>query len=404
MADPRPTSTQNFVALLCIGDVATTDGTAALPLTPLYGRPFIHHQIKSLESLGVSRFYIGVDGLPGALLHYKDAVVSEGLDVRFVRDPSAMALELDENTLTVVLRADTIIASDLVKTAMIDATPLIATVEERSENQDFERIDLNHRWTGLAILDRATLAQLSTLPEGWDMASSLLRQGIQDGGKFWPIRQSDVQGGKLHKLKTAVDVAGLHSMYWVPSKKTPRSLDSILFAPIARRITSHVWSVSWGRAAVEWFFPGLAMVSAGLAIANLPVAGALVAALAVLAGVIRKQVRAVEYISDNHDWPASLGFAALSAALFFIVQGETTGLPEAAYLTVLATGFSLFASLHRSSVRFWVMSPLMIAVVLLAGFAVDSASLAVKLLILTQLGFLLWNQLAPTTQRPVDTK
>jgi hypothetical protein len=404
MADLPDIATRNFAALLCIGDVATTDGAAALPLMLLYGRPMIHHQIKALESLGVKRFYIGVDGLPGALLNYKDTVVSEGLDVRLIRDPSAMAAELDDGTLTVVLRADTIITPDLVEKAMGDGTPLVATVEEHGENQDFERIDLNHRWTGLAILERSTLAKLSALPEGWDMASSLLRQTIQDGGKLWPVRQSDVQAGKLHKLKVANDVSALHSTFRASPIKTPRSLESILFAPIAQRVSAHVWSVSWGRAAVEWLFPGLSLLSVGLAISNLPVVGVLVAVLAILAGVVRGQVRAVEYRKSNYDWIGKLGLAALSTALLFIIKISSPGPIEAAYLTVLATGFSLFASLHRSSQRFWVMSPLMTALALLAGFAIDSASLAIQLLILVQLGFLLWDQLASATRQPVDAK
>jgi hypothetical protein len=143
MFDPvATTDNSNVIALLCVGDVSAADGNAALPLTLLFGQPMIHHMIKSLQAVGITKFVIGVDTVPGALLAYRDAVSKQGLDLRFVREPSAMTPLLEANSRILLLRADTILDVGLIQQALLHKDALVATVEERAENQVFERIDL----------------------------------------------------------------------------------------------------------------------------------------------------------------------------------------------------------------------------------------------------------------------
>jgi hypothetical protein len=344
----------------------------------------IHHMIKALQRIGITQFCVGVDSVPGALLTYRDAIAKEGLDLRFVREPSAMAALLDGDMRALVLRADTILDAELLDRALRLDAPLVATVEERAENQKFERIDLNNRWAGMAILERSTLEALTQLPEGWDMASALLRQGLQDGVKLWPLKQSEIQDGHVRRLENAGDLAAAQSLLMATQAGALETLESKLFSRSLTRFAPVIWSVSWGRGLAEFSFPGLALMAALLAIAALPVSASVAAAVAVVASVIRNIVRSAEYRTAQLDGVGLAGWGALTTALIAVLNLTEPSVFEAGFLGLTLAGLSLASANQKNGVKYRLLSPLVMALVLIFGTVSTGAGWAVKLLILSE--------------------
>ena len=374
-----------IIALLCIGDVAPAEGEVALPLTPLFGRPMIHHMIKALQQIGITQFCVGVDTVPGALLSYRDEVAKEGLELRFVREPSAMTPLLAADTRALVLRGDTIWDTELIDRALRQNGPLVATVEERSENEMFERIDLNSRWAGMVILDRTSLAALTQLPEGWDMASALLRQAMQDNVPLWPLKQSEIQDGHVRRLETPGDLASAQSLLMAPPLNGPVTLESKVFSKSLARFGPAIWSVPWGRGLAEFGFPGLSLISAILAVTGVPLVASVAAIGAVLATLIRNIVRSAEYRSARSDWVGMAGWTLLTAALIATLKLTEPSFFEAGFLALTLTGLSLVSAQQNNGAGYRLLSPLVISLALMLGEIAGSTAWAVKLLIISEI-------------------
>lgn len=374
-----------IIALLCIGDVSPAEGEVALPLTPLFGQPMIHHTIKALQRVGITQFCVGVDTVPGALLSYRDEVAKEGIELRFVREPSAMAPLLVADTRALVLRGDTIWDANLIDRALRHNGPLIATVEERSENQVFERIDLNSRWAGMAILDRNSLAALTQLPEGWDMASALLRQAMQDNIALWPLKQSEIQDGHVRRLENAGDLASAQSLLMAPPANGPATLESKLFSRSLARFGPAIWSVPWGRSLAEFGFLSLSLIAAILAVTGFPLGASVMAIGAVLASLIRNIVRSAEYRSARSDWVGMAGWALLATALIAVLKLTEPSYFEAGFLALTLTGFSLVSAHQNNGAGYRLLSPLVISLALMLGAIAGSTAWAVKLLIISEI-------------------
>jgi hypothetical protein len=382
-----------LVALLCVSDVAGPNGEAPLALTPLYGQPFLHHLVKSLEGIGIKRFFIGIDAVPGALLAYGDMAKRQGLDVQFVRNPSDLASQIDDNVRILVQSADIIWEQALVGKAIDHQKPIVATVEEQAENQRFERIDLNSRWGGLAILERRSAAALTSLPEGWDMGSALLRQALQDGVVRWPVSQKNVQAGLVCKLDQADEVSAAMPIFAQPGENAPNSLEKVIFSPLVNRLLPNIWTAPWSRALIEWLFPGLAALSALLAGLAVPSAAALFAFIAIFAALVRKQARILEYRSGRPDWFSKAGWALLALSMGATLYHAELSRPEGGFVSLAMIATSIFARNYWRTKSFWLSSPLVIAISASIGQAAGMPGWAIRGLILAELASLLLSQL-----------
>jgi hypothetical protein len=403
MSGVLPSNHQKIVALICVGDARAGDSGAVLPLTSVYGQPYIHHIIKSLQALGISKFIVGVDHVPGALLAYGDVAKQQGLDVTFAREPNALATQTDSDVNVLVLCADTHWSIELLQKAIAAQKPLIATVEERLENDAFERIDLNSRWAGMAVLDHKTLATMTALPDGWDMASSLLRQGLQDGAALWPVRQSDVQAGKIAKLRTVNDVMTALSQLLPTSDAEPKTLEQTVLRPLVSRFLPNIWSVSWGRTIIEWLSSGLGIGSAVLAGVATPIAAAIMATLAIISANIRVSVRLAEYRQKDNDTIGYFTWTVLVISLILLLYNTGERPLDAGFIGLSMSGIGLFASRYLKASQFWLSSPLMIAAVVLFGIIFDGAGWTIRLLILAQIAALTIAQFTPVTESAKTT-
>jgi hypothetical protein len=374
------------VALLCLGDSSVHPDIA---LTPVFGWPFIHHLIKSLEAHGIKKFFIGTETVPGSLLSYCDQAKAEGSDVQLVRNPREVVDQIDDKTLVLVQSADIVWDKALLEKAMAEHRPLISAVEERSENQGFERIDLNHRWGGLTMLERRSFDALEDLPEGWDMASSLLRRALQDALPLWAVRQAELQAGAVQKIERHANLAVLAKKL-VPSVSGPTSLENALLMPLAERLLPFSWATSWARPLTEWAFPATGAIVTALAYFELPLAAVVLAIFSICLALLRQRVRHAEYRRAQGDWFGRAGWAMLSLSLGLALHQGLETAAESIFLTISICAISLLARRVMTSHRFWLTSPLAIGATALWGQVAGLTGWSIRILIVAQLALLLW--------------
>lgn len=387
------------IALICFGDAVGADGTAALPLGYHYGKPLLHHMIKSMENIGISRFILGIESIPAALLNYCDEAKREGLDVSFVREPQAFAAQIETGTLITVLCYDVMWSNIILQQALSQKRPLIATVEECPENQIYERIDLNNRWAGLAILKPSTLAALVELPEGWDMASALLRQGLQEDIPLWQVKNSNLQAGHICKISTLRD-ANLALENLLPEAEVScRTVEKELLSRPVKLLLPSIWNVSWGRDAVEWSFLLLATAATIFAVLKLPIATQVLALFAVLSAFVRSRVHIVEYRAAIMDWVGVLGWSLLTVALMLLLYDFQSSIIDAIFHGATLVAISWLAGRLTSVNRYWLSSPLIISALGIVGGMFDRLETALRLLIIAQLIWLLIDTAKPQSKR-----
>lgn len=242
--------------------LATGDANVAAPEitnSTLGGQSLLEHQIGQLGRLGVSRFLVEVDHVTGALLHLADSNSKNGRSVEFVRSGSDIQRLLHPSDRMWVQSEAVYVAPDLLKQMLSHAGAFIVTLDGRDENEAFERIDLNTRWAGVALLEAQTAVSLQNLPEGWSMTSSILRQALQDKVVFYALNQQYIQEGKLRLVRSVQDFSTLNREILVGRiDQSDGFLETRVLAPIAARIAPSVWGISAGPALVS----GASIISA----------------------------------------------------------------------------------------------------------------------------------------------
>lgn len=373
------------IALLCVDDLSDHEADRISPLTPLFGQPLIHHLIKGLEKVGISRFCIGIDNVPGALLHYRDEAAAKGMDIEFVRDLSAIAQHYGKGARILVLKTDIVLNSDLLNDALNHSGASIMTVEERPENAHFERIDLNNRWSGLAVLETRTLDALPSLPADWDMASALLRQAIQDGVALVPLKQSELQSGNIRKLIDATDVAAISGSLHGTNGGHGHSFEEMLLTVPTVWLLPHIWSINWGRALVEWMFPFFASATLLLSATGFASLASACALFAVVAAALRRAARAAEYRPRKPDIIDIISWSALAVSIFALLKFAQPSLFDAAFLAIAVTALSVHGGCNQRTGEFAFLTPLTIALALLIASLMHAVDFVAKLLILFEL-------------------
>ncbi len=371
------------IALLCVadGDGQYGDNVA---LAMLYGKPLIFYQIKRLYALGINRFFIAIDSVSGILLALADELRGQAIDIEFVRSPNDLAIKIDSNSLIWVQSAHIWIDQDIARDFLAQARPSILTVEEHAENQKFERIDLNTRWSGIMVIDHATLASISSLPDGWDIGSSLLRQAMQVPLEHIQLRQQQVNMGQISYIQKSSDLSAISAVAW------PQMgwLEDQIAPHVAKPVLSWLGENEQIKQILPWVFPIVSGLSAGVAaLGSAAVALALLPA-AILLALLRSYEKSTDFHISQKNMMDSVGWAMVALATFFCLSDDLTPYFEAIFLTFAIVAVALLANEKRSKFT-TLFSPLAISLFLLLGYHVGTLHHAVQLAIIIGLLFLL---------------
>jgi hypothetical protein len=395
MALPSAPTSPNKIALLsAISASGVTDKAAPL----LFGEPLLALQINHLRKLGINRFWVEVDTLPGAIVATADRLRGQGVTIDFVRSPQELSGKLNEGEILLV-QSEGILADDALLTEIAQQqSPMVATVDGRDENERFERIDLNTRWTGLALFDKRTIDGIAALPDGWSIASSLLRQALQDNIPHKPVKQSVIQSGQLQRISDSNDV----DAYTKTLLKTRASrgfgfIEKYIFGPIAAKIAPVIWPLKSRDMIVDGstLFAGLA--SFGSAWAGF---GAASASLGIVTTLLLTIRYCLQY-TDKEDMKSKamdgLIWTTLAAAFFTILwKSASDPLPNLFPAAVVIALLILSRSQNLTGARLAIVpSPAMVAALMLVFVILGYPVAGAMLIALFQLLLFVFNQIKP---------
>ena len=280
-----PTQAPKTAALL---SAASSDmrGDSEIPaLFDIGGEPLISHQIRILRQFGINHFFIEVDQVPGSLLTACDKARHNGATVELVRSAQELAEKLPQDFGLFTLAEGVVADPKLIAEMTGNPAQFVATVDGRDENSGFERMDLNTRWAGIARFNRGTVSSVASLPEGWSIASSLLRQAMQQGVVHKPLKQVQLQDQKLCIVAAPEDADAMTGkLLSARASRVGGIVEARLFGPAAKWLTPKIWHhdfvktaipvtsclAAFGSAALAWFgHDGSAALAALLAIFGL---------------------------------------------------------------------------------------------------------------------------------------
>ncbi|WP_299327439.1 hypothetical protein [Parasphingopyxis sp.] len=230
-----------FAALIAAYQEAD-DGEAGLrALLPMAGRSLLENQVRRAITAGASHVVILVERVPAALSAAIDRLKRDGIAVNLARDPMAAAdyFHPEEHVLLV---ADGLVAApDCFEAMAARVAPTLLVVADTPENEDFERVDADHRWAGLALTDVDAVSTTAAMLGDWDLQSTLMRRIVQGGADFLPV---DGDSGVVIDASEAVVLAehsgrsrdAGHSMLERNSLQAGSWPERFIYAPVTSRI------------------------------------------------------------------------------------------------------------------------------------------------------------------------
>lgn len=150
-------------------------------LLPLAGRTLFEYQARCAAAAGAAPIVVLVERVPVALNAAFERLRAEGITVVPVTDGNEAATRFEPG-MPVLQMADGVApVMALVERVVGAEQRAVATVPDDEVHNEFERIDNDHRWAGLALVDGSTLSSTAAMLGDWDLQSTLLRRTLQAG-------------------------------------------------------------------------------------------------------------------------------------------------------------------------------------------------------------------------------
>lgn len=345
-------------------------------------------QIEQLKRSGIRRFLVEVDNVAGWLLTLVDKSRAQGLVFEFVRSAGDVRTNMQSEEMLVVLAEALFVDPDLLDKILQHSGSFVATVDGRDDNDQFERIDLNTRWAGIARVDARTVSAIADLPDGWSVASSLLRQALQHEVGYSPLPQQALQDGKLRIVRSVAEMQDLdRQILQDRASHVDGLIEGKLLGPLSVRI-AQVFKVT--SSAAHFMNIAMLMLSALAAIlgANGWIIPAIIAGFVTIGLSVYGEVVAGQ--SDSGGLPKLTKWGAntlLIVAALLATRADTSYSGDGMFAVATVSGLAMLAS--KSVWPIWaenlLKSPALIVLLALAFTPIAGFANAAQLIAMAQL-------------------
>lgn len=383
---PKP----EYVALLSAASLV--DGGRGGALQHIAGQSLLGYQVSALHRLGIPTFLIEVDTIPGELLNLADSFRYLGARVEFVRTAKDIQAFLKPGQ-KLVIQAEAHYFSASMTGKLVSATaPFVATVDGREENAAFERIDLNTRWAGFALIDAGIARSMVELPEGWSMASSLLRLAVQHDVRFEAVGQASVQSGEISKVSGQTDADRIVTQMLADrSGKAEGFIEKHVFGKLSRILAPAIWQTPHWAATINSVKVGSAVGAVGLAMGGWSTTAA---ALALLSVFLHSAWDVLSGFGRNRyesRWQRPLFWSVIATSALTIGWMDADYANDTSAFVIFSAGLALIAqktpSPRWSSVL--LKSPALLVFAMLLATMFSAVALGAKVIAFAQLGLLI---------------
>ncbi|MBK5265361.1 MAG: hypothetical protein JJE34_09050 [Alphaproteobacteria bacterium] len=203
------------------------------------GQTLVEYQARQAAEAGAGHISIHVSAISAALSQSVDRLTADGINVSLVRSTAELRQTIPPDT-DILLIGDGIIAAQSWYAEIARrAAPVLLVVNDRVTEPEFERIDAQHRWAGLARLNfRHMMDTLDTLVvlADWDLQSTLLRHAVQTDPVRLVVNDDALFKGEIILVGTqaAADAAERYSLTTGSIPATGLGwVERYLFVPLA---------------------------------------------------------------------------------------------------------------------------------------------------------------------------
>lgn len=226
-----------LAALVAAFDVEAGSPRAVLPLA---GVTLVEHQIRRLAIAGAERPILLVEQMTPSLAAPLARLRADGIAVKVATSISAAADLLAAEPRVLILGDACLPDRALIDRVATAGIPSIAVVPDTPEHVAFERIDAEHRWAGIALLDGRRIAEVAQMVGDWDPISTMLRSAVQESAiRIEAGRDVPVLAGSPDMLRAA------EARLIAASREASRGWsDRFLEAPIAEALLPQLFARS----------------------------------------------------------------------------------------------------------------------------------------------------------------
>ncbi len=230
-----------LIALLAACRETDDDVPRLCAAMPVGGRTLLEYQAYVARGAGADGFVVYAERATPELRHMIERLVHAGFRIKLAQSVLEM-IDHIHPTDRLLMIADGVVASaDIVERTIACPDEAIATIADIPANIAFERLDGKARWAGLAVLEGGRVAAIRSMPEDWDVQSTLLRSAVQIGTAQLPIDDMIAPAGdsvldQVEDLEALADVDQrlLHRHRFEPGKGD--WVERHLFGPLGRLV------------------------------------------------------------------------------------------------------------------------------------------------------------------------
>jgi hypothetical protein len=221
-----------------IGAYQEDDSGGLRALLPLSGRTLLEYQVRCAAAAGAAPIVVMVERVPQALQDAFERLRMDGVGVFPVSDVREAVSRFEAGSMILILGDGVVPAADLVGALAEEAQPAVATVPDDEAHEQFERIDAQSRWAGVAVVDARLLGSTAAMLGDWDLQSTLLRRAIQDGALLLPVAPN---GGEPLLVDSVEQLQGFQQHLIAASRGARTDLVSrFLLPPVEDLATRHL--------------------------------------------------------------------------------------------------------------------------------------------------------------------
>ena len=163
-----------------IGAYQEDDQGGLRALIPLSGRTLIEYQVRCASAAGTAPIVVIVERVPQALQDALERLRLDGIGVFPISDVQEALSRFEAGAMIMLIGDGIAPPADLVARLAEEPEPVVVTVPDDEAHENFERIDAESRWGGVAVVDAHLLGSTAAMLGDWDLQSTLLRRAIQE--------------------------------------------------------------------------------------------------------------------------------------------------------------------------------------------------------------------------------
>lgn len=202
-----------------IGAYQEDDSGGLRALLPLAGRTLLEYQVRCAFAAGAAPIVVVVERMPQALQDAIERLRLDGISVIAFSDIEEAASRFEAGSMILLIGDGVVPSAELVSSLAQEPEPAVAGVPDDEAHEQFERIDAESRWAGVALVDSRLLGSTAAMLGDWDLQSTLLRRTIQEGARRISVEDHAAEPLLVDKPEQLQDFA----QHLIASSRGPRT-------------------------------------------------------------------------------------------------------------------------------------------------------------------------------------